>query len=69
MALGPAVRSAGDWYGRTINVAARLCDAASAGELLATTELAHAVADNALMEPASTRRLKGIDEQVEVFRM
>ena len=31
---GPAVSRAGDWYGSTVNVAARLCAAASGGEVL-----------------------------------
>jgi adenylate cyclase len=36
---GPAVARAGDWYGNTVNVAARLCAAAGAGEVL-TSEAA-----------------------------
>jgi adenylate cyclase len=31
---GPAVERDGDWYGRTVNVAARLCSAAGGGEVL-----------------------------------
>jgi adenylate cyclase len=31
---GPAVTRAGDWYGTTVNVAARLCAAAGGGEVL-----------------------------------
>ena len=31
---GPAVSRAGDWYGSTVNVAARLCAAAGGGEVL-----------------------------------
>lgn len=31
---GPAVSRAGDWYGTTVNVAARLCAAAGGGEVL-----------------------------------
>lgn len=40
---GPAVTRAGDWYGSTVNVAARLCSAAGGGEVLvgdATAEAA-----------------------------
>jgi adenylate cyclase len=40
---GPAVSRAGDWYGNTVNVAARLCAAAGGGEVLvgeATAEAA-----------------------------
>jgi adenylate cyclase len=34
MHTGPAVERAGDWYGTTVNVAARLCSAAGGGEVL-----------------------------------
>ena len=34
MHTGPAVSRAGDWYGTTVNVAARLCAAAGGGEVL-----------------------------------
>ncbi len=35
---GPAVHRAGDWYGSTVNVAARLCGAAAGGEVLVSEE-------------------------------
>jgi adenylate cyclase len=31
---GPALTSGGDWYGRTVNVAARLCSSAPGGEVM-----------------------------------
>lgn len=31
---GPAVHRDGDWYGTTVNVASRLCDAAGSGQVL-----------------------------------
>jgi adenylate cyclase len=34
MHCGPAVEREGDWYGATVNVAARLCAAAGGGEVL-----------------------------------
>jgi adenylate cyclase len=34
MHTGPAVCRGGDWYGATVNVAARLCAAAGGGEVL-----------------------------------
>ncbi|MDQ6745845.1 MAG: adenylate/guanylate cyclase domain-containing protein [Actinomycetota bacterium] len=40
---GPAVSSQGDWYGRTVNVAARLCAVAPGGEVL-VSETARAAA-------------------------
>lgn len=35
---GPAVQRQGEWYGRTVNVAARLCSAASGGEALVSEQ-------------------------------
>lgn len=39
---GPAVSRAGDWYGTTVNVAARLCSAAAGGEVLVSEATSHA---------------------------
>ena len=50
---GPAVARAGDWYGTTVNVAARLCAAAAGGEVLvgeATAEAAGRMKGYALGE-------------------
>jgi class 3 adenylate cyclase len=33
---GPAIERDGDWYGTTVNIAARLCDAAGSGQVLAS---------------------------------
>ncbi|HEX2411709.1 MAG TPA: adenylate cyclase regulatory domain-containing protein [Solirubrobacteraceae bacterium] len=65
VAYGPALHSAGDWLGRTVNVAARLCAVAPAGTVLATHEAAtepHHWAD------AGTHRLRGIAEPVAALR-
>ena len=35
---GPAVTRAGDWYGSTVNIAARLCAAAGGGEVLVSED-------------------------------
>ena len=37
---GPAVERAGDWFGDTVNVASRLCTAASGGEVLVSDHAA-----------------------------
>src|SRR5947209_10565743 len=39
---GPAVERGGDWYGNTVNVASRLCSAASGGEVLVSEDAARA---------------------------
>lgn len=41
---GPAVERNGDWYGTTVNVAARLCAAAGGGEVLISESTCEAVA-------------------------
>lgn len=35
---GPAVQRQGEWYGQTVNVAARLCSAAAGGEVLVSEQ-------------------------------
>jgi adenylate cyclase len=42
---GPAVERNGDWFGTTVNVAARLCAAASGGQVLASEIAVAAAAD------------------------
>ena len=44
MHTGPAVDRAGDWYGTTVNVAARLCAAAGGGEVLISEQTSTAAA-------------------------
>jgi adenylate cyclase len=54
MHTGPAVHRDGDWYGTTVNVAARLCAAAGGGEVLVsehTCEAAERLGDVELSEP------------------
>jgi adenylate cyclase len=43
MDTGPAVSRSGDWYGATVNVAARLCAAAGGGQVL-VSDATHAAA-------------------------
>jgi adenylate cyclase len=59
---GPAVERDGDWYGSTVNTAARVTDAATPGELLVTERARTAVADTGTIELAArgVRRLKGL---------
>jgi adenylate cyclase len=63
---GSAVERNGDWYGGTVNVAARLCAAAGGGEVLASDETCGAVARDrhvALSEPR-LHWLKNVTEPV-----
>jgi DNA-binding NarL/FixJ family response regulator/class 3 adenylate cyclase len=60
-----------DLYGTPVIVASRLCDAAAAGEILAS-ELVGRVAGNRvaeLVEPAGAMRLRGVGERVATVRV
>ena len=59
---GPAVRHGEDWYGSTVNAAARVADAATPGELLMTERARRVVAESAsfTLVERGVRRLKGM---------
>jgi len=59
---GPAVRREGDWYGSTVNAAARVADVATPGELLMTERVRSAVEDSLSIRviPRGIRDLKGL---------
>ena len=66
-AAGQALRRAGDWYGRPVNLAARIAAVASEGGLTANADLRDAAADSFDWSPAGRRAFKGIDGEVELF--
>jgi adenylate cyclase len=68
VAHGPALHSAGDWLGRTVNVAARLCAAAPPGAVLATPQVRAAGADGITWHDAGAFVLRGISEPVPALR-
>ena len=59
---GPAVQRDGDWYGSTVNAAARVADAAIPGELLLTERARTAVAGTLAIKLVArgVRHLKGL---------
>jgi len=67
---GEAVETAEGYVGTAVNLAARLCAAAAAGEVLVSQTVRDLTANTAgvRFEPAGKRRLKGIAEPVPVFR-
>jgi adenylate cyclase len=68
VAYGPALHSVGDWVGRTVNVAARLCAAAPPGTVIATPQV-RAAGDGALeWEDAGAFALRGIGAPVRALR-
>jgi adenylate cyclase len=68
IAHGPALHSAGDWLGRTVNLAARLCGAAPPRTVLGTHEVRAACGDAIRWEDAGTYELRGIAGPVPALR-
>jgi len=67
-AHGPAVRSTGDWYGHTVNLASRLCGAARPGTALVSAGLVEAAGAHDLAAPhGQPLRLRGVEEAVSAF--
>jgi class 3 adenylate cyclase len=59
----------GDIYGQTVNLCARLVDAAAAGEIVASATAIAGLEDDALVEPIGARRFKNVPEPVDCFRL
>lgn len=68
VAMGEALASGGDWYGRTVNLAARITGRARPGSVLASEEVHDALPDAYDWSFAGEKRLRGIDGEVKVFR-
>ena len=66
---GPAIERDGDYFGRTINIAARVAALASAGEVLVTEEVATAAGEieSVRFIDRGGHPLKGIDEPVGIY--
>jgi adenylate cyclase len=68
LAYGAVLSRSGDYFGPTVNLAARLAEQAVPGEVLATPDVA-CVADGVHVEPAGRRSLKGFAEPVALVSM
>jgi len=66
---GTAVRRGTDWYGSTVNVAARLTDSATAGEVLISLTTRNLIASGGPMTIADrgSRSFKNVGSPVDVF--
>jgi len=66
---GPAVQRDGDWYGATVNIAARLADSATAGEILMSVETRDRVAKHTGLKVAERgpRSFKNVTAPLAVF--
>lgn len=69
IAGGEALLRAGDWYGRPVNLAARLTEFARRGSVVASREVRDAAADGHSWSFAGRRRLKGVSDEIEVYRV
>jgi adenylate cyclase len=66
---GPAIERAGDYFGRTVNIAARVSALAGAGEVLVTHAVVQAAGDMERVRFIERGRhpLKGIEEPVLIY--
>jgi adenylate cyclase len=69
VASGEGLPRAGDWYGRPVNLAARLTGFAKRGSVVASKDVRDACADAYEWSAAGKRRFKGVKGSVEVFRV
>lgn len=70
MSTGMAVSRAGDWFGSPVNLASRVTGAARPGTILVSEATREAIGDDARFtwSFAGPRRLKGIKDDVKLFR-
>ncbi len=68
LAAGPVVRQDGDYYGRTVNLAARISARAAPSEVLVTTEVARAASDGVRFDEVGPVELKGFASPVPLLR-
>jgi adenylate cyclase len=62
---GPVVFQGGDYFGRTVNIAARIGEQAAPGQVLVTQEIVdRVVPDGIAFEPIGAVELKGVSEPV-----
>ncbi len=68
VACGEALPRGGDWYGRPVNLASRITAIARPDSVLAEEGVEQALADDYAWSFAGSRRLKGIDGSVKLYR-
>jgi adenylate cyclase len=70
MHTGPAVHREGDWFGATVNVAARVAGLARAGEVLlsgATLTAAESDLHGVVFDARGVERLRHVAEPIDVY--
>jgi adenylate cyclase len=68
IAYGPALISAGDFYGNSVNLASRVTGVARPGSVLCTQEVHDAAPDDYEWSRAGRYRLKGVSGQTPLYR-
>jgi len=69
IASGEGLPRAGDWYGRPVNLAARLTAFARRGSVVTSQEVRDAAGDGYDWSAIGSRRFKGVRGAVDVFRV
>lgn len=70
IATGPTLPQAGDYYGRSVNLASRVTGIARPGSVLVDTVTREAAGEDGFEYSfAGERRLKGIDARIKLFRV
>ncbi len=69
IASGEGLPRAGDWYGRPVNLAARLTSFARRGTVVTSSEVREATGDGYDWSAAGSRRFKGVRGSVDVYRV
>src|SRR3954451_13346416 len=64
---GVAIVREGDYFGASVNLAARLLNAAGRDELIATPSVVDSCGDSFSWEPIGQRRVRGVAEMVDVY--
>jgi adenylate cyclase len=64
---GPVVFQGGDYFGRTVNLAARIAEHAEAGQILVSDDVAASVdPERFVLEPIGAVELKGVTQPVRL---
>jgi adenylate cyclase len=66
---GVAIVREGDYFGSSVNLAARLLNAADGDELIATNSVVESTSDGFRWEPIGKHRIRGVAELIEVYRL
>lgn len=65
---GEPVEDSNDLFGSSVQMAARLCDASSGGEILVSEKVLHEFANTEIFVPTDPLNLKGFSKPVQAFR-